>query len=248
MATFDAKIQSIYDSDLVLKMARNHVSLFEEVVDKEFLENFEQVRDYTMLSIERLYDLYLTVNYLNAANIAGGILEIGTWRGGALALALLSDVTKKRKVIGFDTFEGHAAPRDDEFDVRGQNMRNRWESENASGVKMAFADFDECEAYLLRIASGDKSRFEIVKGDVKKTGNEFPYTPLSVLRVDCDWYPESIYSLEKFWPMLNYGGFLILDDYGHHSGQKKAFKEFFTFPIKFTHVDYSCITIQKIGL
>jgi hypothetical protein len=61
-----------------------------------------------------------------------------------LALALLSDVTNKRKVIGFDTFEGHAALCYDEYDVRGQNMRNRRESESASGTEMAFADFDEC--------------------------------------------------------------------------------------------------------
>ena len=247
MSSFDTNHQAVYDSDLMLKMARNHVSLFEKVVDKEFLKNFEQVRDYTMLSIERLYDLYLTINYLNAANIAGDILEIGTWRGGALALALLSDKTNNRKVIGFDTFDGHAAPSDDEYDVRGQNMRNRWESENASGVKMAFADFNECDAYLLKTASGDRRRFELVKGDVKETALNFPDTPLSILRVDCDWYPESLFSLEKFWPMLKVGGFLILDDYGHHSGQKKAFHTFFNWPVKYTHVDYSCITMQKIS-
>jgi hypothetical protein len=70
-------------------MARNHVSWFEKVVDKEFLKNLEQVRDYTMLSIESLYALYLTVNYLNAANITGDILEIGTWRGGGFGISPL---------------------------------------------------------------------------------------------------------------------------------------------------------------
>lgn len=247
MSSFGTDHQAVYNSDLMLKMARNHVSLFEKVVNIEFLKNLEQVRDYTMLSIERLYDLYLTVNYLNAAKITGDILEIGTWRGGALALALLSDVTKSRKCIGFDTFEGHAAPSNDEYDVRGQNMRERWESETDKGVKMAFADFDECDAYLLETASGDRSRFELVKGDVKETALNYPKTPLSILRVDCDWYPESLFSLEKFWPMLKVGGFLILDDYGHHSGQKKAFHTFFNSPVKYTHVDYSCITIQKIS-
>jgi len=247
MSSFDTDRQAVYDSDLVLKMARNHVNLFEKVVDIEFLKNLEQVRDYTMLSIERLYDLYLTVNYLNAAKITGDILEIGTWRGGALALALLSDTTESRKVIGFDTFDGHAAPNEDEYDVRADNMRKRWDSVTARGAKMAFADFDECNAFLHRIASRNINRYEIIKGDVKETALNFPDTPLSILRVDCDWYPESLFSLEKFWPMLKVGGFLILDDYGHHSGQKRAFHTFFNWPVKYTHVDYSCITIQKIS-
>ena len=67
MSSPDADRQAVYESDLVLKMARNHVTLFEKAVDIEFLKNLEQVRGYTMLSIERLYDLYLTLNYLNAA-------------------------------------------------------------------------------------------------------------------------------------------------------------------------------------
>lgn len=82
MSSPDEDRQAVYESDLVMKVARNHVTLFEKVVDIEFLKNLEQVRDYTMLSIERIYDLYLTVNYLNAAKITGDILEIGTWRGG----------------------------------------------------------------------------------------------------------------------------------------------------------------------
>lgn len=67
MSSSDADRQAVYDSDLVMAIARNHVTFFEKLVDIEFLKNLEHVRDHTILSIERLYDLYLTLNYLNAA-------------------------------------------------------------------------------------------------------------------------------------------------------------------------------------
>lgn len=124
-------------------------------------------------------------------------------------------------------------------------MRERWESETVSGAKWAAADFDKTDAYLLKIASGDRRLFEVIKGDIKETFRDFPDTRLSILRIDCDWYPETLLTLEMFWPKLEKGGLLILDDYGHHSGQKKAFNEFFDRPVKYTYVNYSCITIQK---
>jgi len=239
--------QELYEADLQLKMARNHLSLFSKVVPPNFIEYKDLISDKTMLSIERLYDLFLTVKYLNEAKIEGDFLEVGTWKGGALAMCLLADETKKRKVIGFDTFEGHLPPNVDEFDIRGANMLERWKELKVSGLAWAKASFDECKDYLLRIAENDNSRVELYKGDVKSVAIDFPRTPLSILRIDCDWYPETLFSLEKFWPMLELKGFLILDDFGHHSGQKKAVEEFFQgMAIKITHIDYSCVSIQKI--
>lgn len=76
--------QSIDDLDWQLKMARNHLRAFKKVVNNEFLGILEQVQGYTMLSIEALYDLYLSVKYVNAAKIPGDIVEVGVWRGGGL--------------------------------------------------------------------------------------------------------------------------------------------------------------------
>ncbi len=58
-----------HDADLQLKMARNHIDLFGNVVGEKFLAPFEQVKSKTMLSIERLYDLYLACQYVDKAAI-----------------------------------------------------------------------------------------------------------------------------------------------------------------------------------
>ncbi len=66
------------------------------------------------------------------------------------------------------------------------------------------------------------------------------------MRIDVDWYLESKVSLENLYPMLVTGGIIILDDYGHHSGQRKAVDEYFeNKQIKFSYIDYSCISAVK---
>lgn len=234
-----------YEADLQLKMARNHLQLFEAVVEPRFLDFYAQIRDRTMLSIERLYDLYSSVQYVDAAGIPGAIVEIGTWKGGALGMALLTHAGSQRSVVGFDTFEGHARPADGELDVRGDDMQVRWDRAAAAGDTWAGADFDECQQFLTGLAE-NAAQVELVKGDVKVTGLDWEPKPISILRIDCDWYLESLAALEIFWPHLAMGGVVILDDFGHHLGQRRAVEEFFhDRPMKLTHVDYSCLSGVK---
>ena len=199
-----------------------------------------------MVSIEALYDLYLSVLYVEQMKIPGAICEIGTWRGGSLALSLLSDSSNTRNVIGFDTFQGHPIPKEDETDIRGDSMRDRYlQVQKSKNENWAFADFNECRNFLIEMANGHKSRINLIKGDFTKSYTQIFDSTLAILRIDCDWYEPSIIALEKLYPRLSPGGILILDDFGHHSGQKKAFYEYFKFPVRYTHVNYSCITIQK---
>jgi len=237
-----------------LKSLRNHMTLFNKVTGERFNGHLQVVQDHTMLSVERLYDIYLSVNYLNDAEIDGDIVEIGVWKGGALGMALLSDSRSHRKVIGFDTFQGHFEPSELELDIRGNSMRKRYRELNDRGEKWAYAEYEECLSFLTGIErywnvlnESNPNRINLVKGDVKKTSEHFPETKIALLRIDVDWYAETIASLKKFWPMLEPKGILIMDDYGHHLGAKKAFDEFFSHnPQRYTHIDYSCISVQKM--
>ena len=227
-------------------MARNHIELFLQMTESHFVSLYGKVKCKTMLSVEALYDLYLSVKYVEQMKIKGAICEVGVWQGGSLALALLSDCTNTRHVIGFDTFEGHPMPNQDETDLRGNSMRVRFmEFQEKMNKRWGFSDLDECRNFLIEIANGDESRINLVKGDIKDSYTSIADSPLSILRIDCDWYEPSLFALEKLYPRLQPGGILIMDDFGHHSGQKKAFFEYFKHPIKYTHVDYSCITLQK---
>jgi predicted O-methyltransferase YrrM len=68
-----------------------------------------------------------------------------------------------------------------------------------------------------------------VEGDVVqslKIESNLPES-ISVLRLDTDWYESTRAELEVLYPRLSPGGVLIIDDYGHWGGAKKAVDEYF---------------------
>jgi hypothetical protein len=63
------------------------------------------------------------------------------------------------------------------------------------------------------------------------------------LRLDTDWYTSTKHELEHLYPLLVSQGVLIVDDYGHYQGARKATDEYFSRIGKrpFLHrTDYSC--------
>ncbi len=64
---------------------------------------------------------------------------------------------------------------------------------------------------------------------------------ISVLRLDTDWYESTKRELEVLWPRLVKGGVLLIDDYGHWQGARKAVDEFFIGSDRpfFSYTDYT---------
>jgi hypothetical protein len=69
--------------------------------------------------------------------------------------------------------------------------------------------------------------FNLVEGDVLTTiPTEMP-EQIALLRLDTDWYQSTRHELRHLYPNLVKGGVLILDDYGHWEGAKRAVDEYF---------------------
>ena len=98
-------------SEFEAKCRNAHEKMFLASRPQEFQDLFRSVRDYTMLSRERLFDLWESVRHVQAHRIPGDVVEVGCWRGGGLATALwlVQPERHERLVWGFDTFEGHGA-------------------------------------------------------------------------------------------------------------------------------------------
>ncbi len=87
-----------------------------------------------------------------------------------------------------------------------------------------------------------------VKGPVEDTiPKNIPFK-VSLLRLDTDWYSSTLHELNHMYPLLSKNGILIIDDYGHWQGARKAVDEYFSdFQFKpiFNRVDYTCRLVIK---
>jgi O-methyltransferase len=80
-----------------------------------------------------------------------------------------------------------------------------------------------------------------VKGKVEDTiPATLPSDGIALLRLDTDWYESTAHELKHLYPLLIVSGVLIIDDYGHWDGCKKAVDEYFeNRPLLLNRIDYT---------
>jgi hypothetical protein len=72
-------------------------------------------------------------------------------------------------------------------------------------------------------------KMHFVQGAVEKTLREHELPPsIAVLRLDTDWYESTKVEMEVLYPRLARGGVLMIDDYGHYAGSRRAVDEYFS--------------------
>ena len=100
----------------------------------------------------------------------------------------------------------------------------------------------------LSSSSFPAEKVNYIVGDVCETLHDTKNVPetISLLRLDTDWYASTKMELEVLWHRLERNGVLIIDDYGHWKGCKKAVDEFFDGKsAEFVKVDYTAIYLIK---
>ncbi len=196
-----------------------------------------QVRDYTLVSDQRMAGLLAAVEYVAAAKIPGAFVECGVWRGGssmAAALAMLR-LGESRELVLFDTFEGMPEPGEHDVDFAGEAAVDGW----APGVKESGTSPADVAA-AMNSTGYDMARVRLVQGLVEDTIPAEAPDPIAVLRLDTDWYESTRHELEHLFPRLSPGGVLIIDDYGHFKGARRAVDEYFvSTPILLARLDYT---------
>ena len=81
---------------------------FSDIKEEEFWEIYNLCKDYTMTSVERMYSLYSSVNYVLQNNIEGDFVECGVWLGGSsmlMAKMLKNRNISDRKIYLYDTYD-----------------------------------------------------------------------------------------------------------------------------------------------
>ena len=195
---------------------------------------FQYVRDNRLSTStdERLYATIMACRSVVERGIGGDFVECGVWRGGnsVIAAAVFKAMNADRSTWLFDTFAGMTAPTINDVNFRGEVAQAKFDaSQRADHNEWCYAPLEEVRANFEKAALlSDRVRF--VKGDVALTLADSGNLPaaIAVLRLDTDWYESTKAELEVLYPRLAAGGILIIDDYGHWGGARKAVDEYFS--------------------
>ena len=201
---------------------------------------------HTMTSVARIQAVIDAVRYCEQRGIPGAFAECGVWRGGsvlAMILALQELDAEPRDIHLYVTFEGMTRPGEEDgaalagwLDTRDGHGR-AWPELFGSDV------FDEQGVRRTLVATGyPADRLHFVRGPVEETIPGHLPGALALLRLDTDWYESTRHELEHLYPLLADGGVLIIDDYGHWEGARRAVDEYFAshaHPLLLNRIDYT---------
>lgn len=199
-----------------------------------------------MTSEERIYALYKAVEYLSAAPIPGDIVECGVWRGGSMmcaALTLLESGDTRRRLYLYDTFAGMVPPGRGDIDFKGRAAADQLSAERRTEDSDIWA-YSPLEVVQGNMASTGypEDQISYVCGPVEQTIPATLPETIALLRLDTDFYSSTRHELEYLFPRLAKGGVLIVDDYGHWLGARRAVDEYFgasDIKILLNRIDYT---------
>jgi O-methyltransferase len=201
------------------------------------------VQPFTMTSKERLFALRTSVEYLVRHDIPGDMVECGVWRGGsmmAVARTLL-ELRAIRRLYLFDTFAGMSPPTAVDQDFRGRAaMKLLGQADRRTSSLWGYCPLTEVQRNL-QSTGYEESQVVFVKGKVEETIPALAPARIALLRLDTDWYESTYHELVHLYPRLSVG-VLLLDDYGHWAGARKAVDQYLgenRLKVLLNRIDYS---------
>jgi O-methyltransferase len=207
-----------------------------------------QVRSHSMVSLQRLATVWQQVRYVDTYGLKGCLVECGVGKGGTVGMMALahqfSSSTPQRQLHLFDSFEGLPEPK---AGVDGMSAIG-YSKKRASGalktIKKCVGTLDENKNFLEKTLGYPKDLLQYHVGWFEQTLPKDSSTlgPIAILRIDGDWYESTKVCLENLYEKVIPGGIIIIDDYGHWEGCKRATDEFLgklKERVLLSHIDYS---------
>ena len=207
----------------------------------------EFVKPNSMSSNIRLHELINSIDYILRNNIKGDFVECGIWRGANLVVMqklLERNEIDNIKVFGYDTFDGMSEPSKYDYDLIGnkaEDLMNKTPKKEGRGI-WAYSTFQRVKNIIDNSVDSPEN-IKLIKGKVEETLIQKKNLPkkISLLRLDTDFYESTKVEMEVLYPLLVKGGVLIIDDYGHFKGARKAVDDYFqNQQIWLKYVDITC--------
>lgn len=225
--------------DSVVELNNNHQKIIKKV------ENIINA------SIPNQWGIIQSLIHIKKNKIIGDIVETGVFHGGGLILIneILKNIKLNKKIWGYDTFEGvpDINIKNDEILGDKKILLNKKSQNYYSDVENIYSNIENVKINLKN--NGFKKELpKLIKGDTRVTLLNKKNIPkkISFIRLDTDFYESTLKELQTLYPRLSKNGVLLIDDYGHHKGCKKAVDEYFKNKKIWLHrVDYTARLLIK---
>lgn len=187
------------------------------------------VRPYTMTSPERVFSLIHAVDHVIKYNIEGAMVECGVWKGGSsMTIAtVLKERGEERDLYLYDTFEGMSVPTEHDVSIFGDPASGKFSKLRISddSSEWCASPLDDVKANLNKTGY-PQDRIHYIKGKIEETIPDTMPDKIALLRLDTDWYESTRHELIHLFPLMSPGSVIIIDDYGHWQGARKAVDEY----------------------
>jgi O-methyltransferase len=162
-----------------------------------------QLNALTQVGKKRLDNFQFCIESVIKNNVSGAIVECGVWRGGAsiYAKGVLEVNKSSRPLYLFDSFEGLPKSRMIEDMVRDWTHCSDYLAVDLETVQNNFKRYKLLDSNVI-----------LVKGWFRDTLPPFKQ-PIAVLRADGDMYESTMDILVNLYPVVQSGGYVIIDDY-----------------------------------
>lgn len=208
-------------------------------------KDISKALQYSMCNEKRMSFLHRAVWVVD--RVEGDLVEIGVCKGGSSMCMALSSLRHEnlRHIHLYDTFAGMSKPckRDVKFssNATANEVMQKWEQlQKEEYNEWCYGSLTEVKINMER-TKYPKELIHYYLGDVTK---DTPFIPekIALLRIDVDFYEPTLAALEKFYPKLQKGGILIMDDFNCWVGAQKAWTEYVE---KYELWDLSVFNIDK---
>jgi hypothetical protein len=215
-----------------LREARSQLADARYDLPPEVEETIERARreHLTYLRKNDLRELATIVADADANRLPGLIVEAGTARGGS-AIVMAAAKAPERPMKVYDVFGMIPAPSEHD----GPDVHRRYETiagGEAKGVggETYYGYRDDLlsevrESFGRLGVPADERNVELVQGLFEDTIDLDE--PVAFAHLDGDWYESTLTCLERIAPLIVPGGRIVLDDYDHWSGCRRAVDEYF---------------------
>jgi O-methyltransferase len=166
--------------------------------DEKFAKIYEQIKDFTLVDIYRLYELYSLAK--QTENVEGGVIEVGAWRGGSSVILAkaFSDSNNMPEFYCCDTFEGVANATEADKEYKGGEHAD-------TSLQLVQKLFNDTGVGFIKILKGIFP---------EETASSLSEEKFRFCHIDVDVFKSAKLILEYVWPRLSVNGIVVFDDYG----------------------------------